>query len=150
MRPQLHLLVFTLDRQRYALHLAAVERVVRAVYVTPLPNAPAIVLGVLNAQGRVIPVVNMRKRFGLPERDILPSDKLILARTSKRSVALASDEVMGVLERPEAEVVPSSAVLPETPFVAGVVKLDDGLVFLHDLNSFLGWEEEAALEAALA
>ena len=63
------LVVFALDDQRYALHLSAVDRVVPMVRVTPLPKAPDIVIGVVNVQGRVIPVINMRRRFRLPERE---------------------------------------------------------------------------------
>jgi purine-binding chemotaxis protein CheW len=57
------LVVLTLDEQRYALHLSAVERIVRMVEITPLPKAPQIVLGVVNVQGRIVPIVNIRKRF---------------------------------------------------------------------------------------
>lgn len=78
------LVVFTLDEQRYALHLAAVERIVRVVEVTPLPKSPEIVLGVVNVQGRIIPVVNIRKRFRLPEREIALSNQLIIASRSRR------------------------------------------------------------------
>jgi chemotaxis signal transduction protein len=66
MNKSIPLVVFTLDEQRYALHLDAVKRIVRAVEVTPLPKAPQIVLGVVNVQGKVIPVMNLRSRFSLP------------------------------------------------------------------------------------
>ena len=79
MAPAHQLVVFTMDEQRYALQLAAVERVVRMVEVTPLPQAPQIVLGVINAQGRIIPVVDIRRRFRLPARDIRLSDHLLIA-----------------------------------------------------------------------
>ena len=64
------LLVFALGDQRCALYLPVVDRVVRMVEITPLPKAPDIVLGVVNVHGEVIPVINVRKRFGLPQRDI--------------------------------------------------------------------------------
>jgi purine-binding chemotaxis protein CheW len=146
---RLDLLLFTLETQRYALHLSAVERVVRAVEVTPLPRAPAIVLGVVNAQGRIIPVVNVRKRFGLPEREIDLGDSLILARTSARSVALAVDAVAGLLERSEQQVVASAKILAGVTYLDGVAKLEDGLILIHNLDSFLALEEERALDAAL-
>ena len=59
------ILVFALDEPRYALPLSAVERVVRAVEITPLPNAPAIIQGAINVQGAIIPVVNIRESFSL-------------------------------------------------------------------------------------
>jgi len=78
----IRLVVFTLDEQRYALRLSAVERIVRVVEVPPLPKAPEIVLGIVNVQGRVLPVVNIRRRFRLPEREAGLRDQLILALTS--------------------------------------------------------------------
>jgi hypothetical protein len=76
-----------------------VEKVVRAAEITPLPKAPEIVLGVVNWQGRIIPVVNMRARFGLAAREIDLADRLIFARTGKRAVALIADFVDGVIFR---------------------------------------------------
>ena len=73
------LVVFFLNEQKYALYLPAVERVVSAIEVTPLPQAPDNVLGIINVMGKVIPVVNIRKRFGLPEREIDLSDQFIIA-----------------------------------------------------------------------
>jgi purine-binding chemotaxis protein CheW len=99
------LVVFLLEGQRYALRLAAVERVVRAVEITPLPQAPEIVLGMINVEGRIVPVVNMRNRFGRPERAIELSDQFIIARTSRRAVALVVDSVNEVVACTEAQVV---------------------------------------------
>ncbi len=72
------LVVFTLEEQRYALYLSAVERIVRIVEITPLPKALEIVFGVINVQGQVVPVVDIRKRFRLPEREMSLSDQLIM------------------------------------------------------------------------
>ena len=141
--------IFTLDEQRYALHLSAVERIVRAVEVTPLPRAPEIVLGIINMQGRIIPAVNIRRRFHLPEREIDLSDQLIIAHTAKRTVALVVDEVVDVIEHARHEVVPTQQVLPGVKYVEGVVKLEDGMVLIHDLDKFLSLEEEKVLDKAL-
>lgn len=146
---RVHLLIFTLDEQRYALYLSAVERVVRAVQVTPLPQAPPIVLGVVNAQGRIIPVFNIRRRFRLPEREIDLGDTLILARASKRSVALAADQVGGLLERSEQQVVATGTILSGVGYLDGVAKLEDGLILIHNLDSFLALDEERALDRAI-
>ena len=77
---------------------------------------------------------------------IAPSDAFILARTSKRTVALAADAVDSLLERSQEDVVASSAILQNAPYLEGVVKLADGLVLIHDLNSFLSLDEERELE----
>lgn len=143
------LIVFRLDERRYALPLAVVERVVRAVDVTPLPRAPAIVLGAINVQGRVLPVLNVRRRFLMPEREICPTDWFLLAHTARHSVALVVDRSDGVLERPQAEIVSSTQVVPGLEPFPGVVRLDDGLVLIHDLERFLSLDEARALDDAM-
>jgi len=70
MRESVHVVVFELAGQKYALQLSAVQLVVRAVEITPLPKAPACVAGIINFQGRVVPVFNLRQRFQLPEREL--------------------------------------------------------------------------------
>ncbi|HTU40492.1 MAG TPA: chemotaxis protein CheW [Candidatus Aquilonibacter sp.] len=142
------LVLFTLDSQ-YALHLRNVERVVRAAEVTPLPRSPNIVLGVINAHGNILPVVNVRRRFRLTEREMEPTDRLIIARTSRRRVALLVDSVTGVIERAEDDVVPADQIVPRTEYIEGVTKLDENLVLIHDLDGFLSLDEERALDDAL-
>ena len=143
------LVTFVLDRQRYALDLSSVEKVVRAVEVTPLPKAPGIVSGVINMQGRVVPVFNIRKRFGLPERELALSDQMIIANTSRRTVSLAVEQVEGTMEQSTLERVMPGKILPEMEYVEGVVKLEDGMVFIHDLDRFLSLEEEKEIDDAL-
>jgi purine-binding chemotaxis protein CheW len=149
MNKSIPLVVFTIDEQRYALHLDAVKRIVRAVEVTPLPKAPQIVLGVINVQGQVIPVMNLRSRFSLPGRGMGLSDQLIISHTSRRPVALVVDAVSDVVECPGQLITASKKILPDTEYVEGVLKLEDGLILIHDLNTFLSLEEEERLNDAM-
>jgi len=149
MKVSSQLLVFILDGYRYALYLPVVERVVRAVEITPLPKAPEIVLGVINIQGRIVPVVNVRKRFRLPEREIDLGDQLILANTSKRPVALLVDSVSGVVECSDQDVVAAQNILPGVEYVEDFVKLEDGMVLIHNLDTFLSLDEGRALDIAI-
>ena len=142
-------LVFALEDLRVALSLSAVDTVTQMVHVTPLPNAPGVVLGIVNLRGRVIPVVNIRKRFNQREREIMLSDRLVFAHTARRPVALAVDELIGVVESTPDCLVSGESVLP-VPHVEGVMKFNDGLIFIHDLDKFLDLEEEEALDSALA
>lgn len=143
------LVVFTLDEQRYGLPLAVVERIVRAVEITPLPKAPPIVAGVINVQGRVVPVVSLRRRFGLLEREIDLSDQFVIARTARRWVALVVDAATGVVEVPAEKIVAAEKVLPHLEYIAGLAKLEDNLILIHDLDAVLSLDEENALDAAL-
>ena len=145
----LQLVIFTLDEQRYALHLSSVERAIRMIEVTPLPTAPEIVIGVVNVHGAVVPVLNIRKRFHLPEREPDFGDQLIIAHTARRDVALVVDTVSDMVTLPAMELVAPETILPQLELVEGVVKLEDGMVFIHDLAAFLSLEEDQALEAAI-
>lgn len=144
------LLVFELDDQRYALALACVQEVVRAVALTRLPGAPAIVEGAINVRGRVVPVLDIRSRFGLPPRRLDPDQHLILARAGARLVALRVDRVAWFLEVPATEIEDATRLTPTLQQIAGVARVGDGLVLIHDLETFLSAAEAEALMAALA
>jgi purine-binding chemotaxis protein CheW len=144
------IVMFTLDEPRYALYLSAVERVVRAAEITPLPKAPDIVLGIINVGGRVIPVLDIRKRFRLAAREMKPDDRLIIARTSQRQVAIVVDSVTGVRELTEAETVNARQAMPFARYLKGVAKLDGNLALIHDLDQFLSIDEECVLDISLA
>ena len=146
----IQLVGFSLDDRRYALTLSVVERIVRAVDIVPLPKAPPIVLGIINVGGTIIPVFNIRQRFHLPDREIEPWDQVILGKLGLRTVALVVDEVSSVVERPESEVTAAQEILPGLEGVQGVVRLEDGMILIYDLNKFLSLEEETALDEALA
>lgn len=149
MDKSIQLVIFSLDEQSYALHLDMVKRVVRLVEITPLPKAPEIVLGVVNVQGEIIPVVNIRRRFGLSERDMSLADQLIIASASKRTVALVVNSVISVIEHPEQDLISAEKILSGMEYVEGVVKLEDGIILIHNLDKFLSLNEERALDEAI-
>ena len=142
-------MVFTLDEQQYAIRLDAVERIVRAAAITPLPKAPDIILGILDLQGEVVPVIDVRKRFRLPESEIRPADQFIIANARSLKVALLVDAAQGVLEEAEAGHVAPDGFMPGMEYVAGVARTEGGLVLIHDLDKFLSLEEEKLLLEAM-
>ena len=148
-RTGLPLVVFVLDGQGYALRLSGVERVLPMVAVSPLPRAPAVALGVINFHGQVVPVLDIRRRFGLSSRDYGLAAHLLVARSARRTLVLPVDEVLGVREVPVKGVTSADAVLPGIGHVAGIVALEDGLLFIHDLDTFLSLDEEGQLTEAL-
>ena len=112
--------------------MTAVERIVRAVYVTPLALAPDIVLGAIDVAGRVLPVFNIRRRLRLPERVIEPRDHFLIARTAQRTVVLAIDSAQGILERPSGAMIDAKSMGSNPGHLQGVIQIPDGLVMLHD------------------
>jgi purine-binding chemotaxis protein CheW len=124
--------LFVVDEQIYALEIGEVERIVRAVEVKPLPEPPPHVLGIVNVQGRVLPVIDLRLRFGHPTRDIRLEDHFIVARTPGISVILPVDAALGSVEV-------SDGSAPRGQGAGGrclrkVAPLDVGLVYALDLE----------------
>lgn len=149
METERHLVVFSLDDQRYALPLGQVRRSIRVVAITPLPGAPEIVLGAVNLGGAVIPVIDIRRRFNHPPREVRLSDHLIVATAGSRSVALLVDEAKGVIETSPENYAPASGILPRLELIDGAMKLADGLILIHDLERLLSVEEETSIDLAL-
>ena len=142
-------LVFEVDAQRYALPIADVRELVRAVAITPLPDAPALIEGVVDVRGRILPVLDVRARFGLPARPVDPSDQFIVASAGARGVILRVDRATHLALVDEGALPSSPAAAPETAYMAGVARLEDGLVLIHDLATFLSTAEGESLDAAL-
>jgi purine-binding chemotaxis protein CheW len=146
----LEILLFELDDRRFALSARAVREVVRAVAVRPLPGAPRVVAGLIDVRGSVVPLFDLRLRFGLPAREISPSEHFILGETAARPVAVRADRTLSMLTVPAGSVHDPRGVVPDAADHLGAITLPDGLVLIHDLATFLSAAEAATLEAAMA
>ena len=141
---------FLLDGAWYALRLDTVDRVVPAAALTPLPGAPAIVLGLLDIEERIVPVVDIRARFHPPGREMGVDDCFIIATTARWALGILVDAPGEVIEVAEADIDRGYGVLLGSEYIAGVVRLGVGLVLIHDLESFLSLEEEMSIVGAMA
>src|SRR5687768_5148595 len=137
MTPSIQLVIFTLDGQPYALELATVHRVVRAIEVTSLPNAPAVILGVVNVQGELLAVVDLRRRFRLPAREISLTDQFIIANMTRRGatrrIVLVVDAVTGISVVTKEQILEGGEIVSGLEHVQGVAKIANDLIFIHDL-----------------
>lgn len=146
----MEVLLFRVAGERYGVDAAAVRSVVRAVAVSRLPGAPPVIEGVIDFRGEVVPVLALRRRFGFPDRPLHPDDVFVVARVGARSVALWVDAAPGLASLDPARVQPAAGVVAHPGYVAGVAKLPDGLLLLHDLATFLSAAEADRLDAALS
>lgn len=142
-------LVFHLDRDRFALPAHQVREIVRAVAIARLPKAPPIVDGVINYRGAVVPVVDPRRRFDYPRRDLHPDQHFIVATARDRIVALRVDRAVQLVSVDGTAIDVSTQRLSGVEYVRGIAKLPDGLVVIHDLDRFLSLQEAEQLDAAL-
>lgn len=142
-------LVFTIDSRHYALPLSAVRRVVRMVDVTPLPEAPPPVAGVVNWGGEIVAVLDMRAVVGAPSREILPCDHLLFAEVQGRAVALAIDSAEEVVTLGDERTVSVENLLPGSAISEEIASVAGELVLIWDLGRFLAksgiaWEDPGA------
>lgn len=142
--------VFRIGPHRLGLPVDRVERVVAAVAVTPLPDAPEIVLGIVDIAREVVPVCDVRQRLGMPRRPVMATDRFLVARSARRRLVLVADEVSGVADLVADE---GSASIAETaavaPHLCGVAATPEGIVLIEDLDQFLSLDEERRLAAAI-
>jgi len=134
--------LFVVDEQKYALPMWEVERIVRAVEVTPLPEAPSQVRGVVNVQGHVLPVIDLRLRFGRPARELRLEDHFIIARTEGFSVILPVDAAIG-----SAQIAGGSAPEREEARIDCIRKIipyQQDMVYLLDLQRVVYGTESPA------
>ena len=138
------ILVYSVADCRFGLPLDCVERVYRAAEVTPLHQAPRSVAGVIDVAGMVIPVISMRRKLHLDDKEMALDDRMVLVRTSSRAVMLWVDSVEEVIELPLEKMTTGSRILPGFPHAEGVLQVDEDLLVVHDLDDFLTLEEQRA------
>ncbi|MDE2258963.1 MAG: chemotaxis protein CheW [Betaproteobacteria bacterium] len=141
--------LLTVDGLTYALPLEVVDRIIRMVEIVPLPGAPSVVEGVVNIQGEIVPIVSIRKRFGLANRPLEVSDSLVVAHTRTRRLAIIAESVLGVVERLADAIVSTSSIFHGVQHLDGVLRTSDGLVLIQDLGKFFSSEEEQSLDLAM-
>ena len=137
------LVVFQLDDEFYGVDIARVHEIIRLQSVTRVPRTPAFVEGVINLRGKIIPVVDLRKRFGLPSGDKTRASRIVVVEIDDQVVGIIVDGVSEVLRVSEATIEPPSPVVAgvDSEFIHGIAKLPERLVILLDLNRAMAREE---------
>src|SRR4051794_35489398 len=144
------LVVFELGAELYGVEIARVHEIIRLQTVTRVPRAPAFVEGVINLRGKVIPVVDLRRRFGLPSAEHTRSSRIVVVEIGDQVVGIVVDGVSEVLRVNNATIEPPSPVVAgvESDYLHGIAKLPDRLVILLNLDRVLARDERRALEVA--
>jgi purine-binding chemotaxis protein CheW len=145
-----HFLVFEVGGLRLGLFGSALQEVIRAVAIAALPKAPAIVEGVINLRGTLVPVLDIRHRFALPPVPLAPEQHFLIAQVGGRLMALRVDRALDLITVDEGAIESAADVAPGADHVAGIVTLPDGLLIIHDLERFLSLDESRQVDAAVA
>lgn len=134
-----HLVTFFLAKEEYGVEIGSVQEIIRATDLTPVPGAPSHVKGVINLRGKIIPVVDLRKRFGLPVIDSCETQRTIVVELGSKRLGMLVDSVSQVIKISSAIVdsMPEEATSVNENFIKGVGKLDSRLIIILDLNQSL-------------
>ncbi len=139
---EIQLVVFTLGEQ-YGVPINQVQEIIRVGNITNVPNSPSYMEGVINLRGRVLSVLNLRKRLKLPVKDITKASRIVITEVENKVIGLLVDAVSHVIKmRSELiENAPEEVLEIDTDYITGVGKLKNQLVILLDLGKLLKREK---------
>jgi purine-binding chemotaxis protein CheW len=138
-----HLVTFLLGEEEYGLDVRLVQEIIRLTEITPVPRAPEYVKGVINLRGRIIPVVDLKRKLGLGEVDpAARGSRIVVTKVRERLVGLLVDGASQVLKIPVSviEPAPEEVVEVDVDYIRGVAKMDNRLIILMDLSRTLSLE----------
>ena len=141
------LVVFSLAGESYGISIAAVESIIKMQSITQLPQAPIYVKGVTNLRGAVLPVIDLRIRFGLAMQEVSRQTRIIIVTMGTLKVGVVVDGVSEVLRVQDESIegMPPMVSSVNSAFLKGIVRLDDRLIILLELGKVLDFEEQKAL-----
>jgi len=142
------LVIFQLASEVYGVDIGRVQEIIRTQHITRVPRAPEFVEGVINLRGKVIPVVDLRKRFGLEGGEHGKASRIVVVEAGEHTIGIVVDAVSEVLRIPTAAVEPPSPVVTtvDSDYLRGIAKLEDRLIILLDLDAVLSQEIVVASE----
>jgi purine-binding chemotaxis protein CheW len=141
-----HLATFFLDREEYGVDVRQVQEIRRVSEITSVPRAPEFIRGVINLRGRILPVLDLKRKLGLGEVEAGRATRIVVVRVKERLLGLLVDGASQVLKVAVSRIEPAPEEVVEKggDYIRGVAKLDDRLIILVDLERLLAHELRAA------
>lgn len=136
-------LTFALGEEEYGVAILNVQEIKGYAPVTPIPNTPAYVKGVMNLRGTIVPVIDLRLRLGMPAAEYGPFTVIVVLAVGAKVVGAIVDAVSDVLTFPESQVqtTPELGVAADVRFIGGIAQAEGKLVVLLDAEAMLRHEE---------
>ena len=149
---QLQLVTFEVANEEFAVDILSVQEINRMMELTRVPQSPPEVEGVINLRGRIIPVIDLRRRFGLEEKQADEHSRIVVVEITGRVIGFIVDRVHEVLriDSSVVEAPPSMITTVKSDYIAGVGKLDDRLLIMLDLGRLFNAEFMQAAEQVAA
>jgi purine-binding chemotaxis protein CheW len=148
---EIQMVIFRLAGEEFGLDIAQVREIIRMQAITPMPKAPEFIEGVINLRGAIIAVMDLAKRFGLPEAKRTEKSRIVVSEVKENTVGLIVDEVPEVLRIAEENIEATPEMIESqvhAEFIKGVGKLEDRLIILLDAERILSREEARQVSEA--
>lgn len=136
--------IFELGSEYFGADIAKVESIIKMQAITKLPHTPEFVEGVTNLRGKILPVMDLRKRFDMPAQEVNKNNRIIVVNLNQTNVGMIVDEVSEVLTIPAGavEAAPAISSNADSACITGIAKIDERLVILLDLQKVLSGDEQ--------
>ena len=136
---------FFLEGEEYALPISQVQEIMRVGEITRVPNSPEYVKGVMNLRGKIIPVIELKKRLSLGEALIDKNSRIVVVENGLKVLGLMVDQVAQVMNITAEQIdkAPEEVVQVQENYIKGVGKMDERMIILLDLEQIIGKEVEA-------
>ena len=140
---------FHLGNEEYGVDISQVQEIIRMVEITHVPRAPRFMEGVINLRGQLIPIIDLRTRFGMQRIDATKSTRIVVTEIGSKRVGIVVDSVSEVLNIPieQVEGAPDMIAGVGTEYIQGVGKVNERLIILLDLTMVITGEEKSELDS---
>lgn len=144
---ELQVVTFNLGKEEFAVPILQIQEINRLVEITRVPKSPNFVEGVINLRGKVIPVLDLRKRFGLQESELGKFARIVVVNMDGRMIGLIVDSVSEVLRLSDSAIEPAPPIVAgiDAEYIRGLGKIDGRLLILLDLSKILTQDEHREL-----
>ncbi len=141
------LVVFDLNEEAYGVNISQVREIIRMQEITRVPRAPEFIVGIINLRGKVIPVVDLRARFSMPETERTDEHRIVVVDVDGQDIGMVVDAVKEVSRIPSSSIEPPSTVITtnDSEYLTGIVKTDEKLIILLDIAKVISNSEADAL-----
>ena len=148
----MQLVSFRLGNETYGIEITKIREIILVGEITQIPETPHYIKGLINLRSSVIPVIDLRARFSLPEGELGEESRIMVLNVAGRTIGIVVDSVNEVLRVSQSQVSPAPPTVASlgNHYMTGLVRLDEQLLILLDVDRLFGEEETAALESAVA
>ncbi len=148
----MQLVSFRLAQEEYGVEITKVQEIILVGEITRVPQTPPYVKGLINLRNTVIPIVDLRLRFGLAQEEATDETRIMVVNVAGKTIGIIVDAVSEVLRISREQIAPPPPTVagPGREYLTGLVRLDKRLLILLDIDKILGQEEKEAVEALAA